>query len=87
MTTRDWILRGLAGSCISRHTLYGWYVDHCNPHTYRSDFTHEMDAAEKDGLVYVQREVPCYEHTNGYDFEPGWALTDAGNVVERKARA
>ena len=83
-TTRQWILRGLKMSCISEHTLYRWYTKMVGEKAVsKEEFGAVLTEARDAHEVYVQRYVPCYEHTpRKLEEEHGWALTVMGEEKE-----
>lgn len=86
-TVREWILQGLVGSCISSHTLYGWYLEMTQGAGYDSvgtaEFHRVLIEARDDKLVYVERAVTCYEHSDYRHQAAGWSLTEEGYEKER----
>jgi len=88
-TLRDWIIRGLVASCISTHTLYRWYCEQASDPVDKTKFALALYETIRDRLVYPQRDVPCYEHEgmNRGRTETGWALTDAGQLLDPTLRS
>lgn len=86
---REWILRGLVMSCISSHHLHKWIVQNSNMVVPFYDFGIVLNEVRLEGLVYVQRDVTCYEcyhYMGDYPIEPGYALTSKGEAVESAHR-
>ena len=83
-TLRDWILRGLVASCLSRRRLYDWYVDNVDePETDRR-FDKTVSQLWEEGLVYIQRQVECSAHPECPGKLAGFSLTDRGIAAERE---
>ncbi len=84
-TVQDWILRGLVMTCITEHDLYEWYRKRATKPVDRADFNAAVADLQGNGLVYVQRQVPCHQ-CKGPDRYSGLALTEAGQKLDPLTR-